>query len=649
MAEAALHTETTCKIRHVHIECPICLTRFIDPKILDCQHSFCLKCLQELVDKQDPKTDFIICPVCREKTSIHDKGPSALLNCFLLSSLIDDVINPNSPEVDINPLVSICEGCDEGLDAVSRCVDCEANFCKTCLEYHAKIKLNRHHRVVNAAGSSNEGSRDQKKTCSQKCRKHTDQELCFYCDTCDLLVCLKCVVFDHRAQNHKLTEIKDSIRSYRQAVEEALMKFDECRKQFQEVYDSIKHSQHRLQIMVDRALRDIVAKEEEEVAKIRKASRLLQDRITQIGQEIGGEFGSIQISNSDKMSRAEQIVASVNDLMQHPDDFELLDLKPKIMHNLTFHNELKFQTVQHSKSFIGFKGHDVVTDADIGEILEEEKWEVKTEFGKEGEGDGEFKFAWDVACFCNDDIVVTDLERQMLSKFTSNGSYICKVVQSRTEDGQLQEPGGVAVTSDDMLLVTDGQDVKVYDSELRYIRQFRPSQNEVEGQSESLLVSIAVDKKDRIAVYDCWRKVISLHNKDGSNISTIHHDDIGAFDSPSILSANSKERLIFTNPEEMKLVCLDFMGNEVFNIMTSLDGKPVNPICVCCDDAGDIYVSIPEDTVGVGTGGIHHYDASGEHIGCVARGLHGPLGMTFTPTGDLIVADMNSIKILHRV
>ncbi|XP_071796085.1 uncharacterized protein [Asterias amurensis] len=644
MAEAALHTETTCKIRHVHIECPICLTRFIDPKILDCQHSFCLKCLQKLVDKQYPKTDFIICPVCREKTSIPDKGPSALLNCFLLSSLIDDVINPNSPEVDINPLVSICEGCDEGLDAVSRCVDCDANFCKTCLEYHAKIKLNRHHRVVNAAGTSNEGSRNQKKTCSPKCRKHTDQELCFYCDTCDLLVCLKCVAFDHRAQNHKLTEIKDSIRSYRLAVEEALMKFDDCRKHFQEVEDSIKHSQYRLQLMVNRALREISAKEEEEVEKIRKASRLLQERVTQISIQRGGEFGSKQSINSDKMSRAEQIVASVNALMQQADDFELLDLKPKVMHNLTCHNELKFQTVQHSKSFIGFKGHDVVTDADLGVILEEEKWEVKTEFGKKRKGEGEFKGAVNAACFSNGDIVVADVLRHVLLTFTSEGNFKSKGVQSRTEDGQLKHPIGVAVTSDDLLLVTDGEDVKVYDSKLRYIRQFRPSQNEVERQADSFVGAIAVDKKDRIAVDDWKRKVISRHNKDGSIISTINHDDI---DRPSFLYANSKERLIFTNFNESKLVCVDFMGNEVFNISTSLDGKPVQPTGVCCDGAGDIYVTIPDDTEG--SGEIHHYDASGKHIGCVARGLLYPQGITFTPIGDLIVADWNSVKILHRV
>ncbi len=176
------------------------------------------------------------------------------------------------------------------------------------------------------------------------------------------------------------------------------------------------------------------------------------------------------------------------------------------------------------------------------------------------------------------------------------------------------------MTSDDLLLVIDGQDVKFYDSELRYIRQFRPSQNGVEAQSESNICGIAVDKKDRIAVADFGRKVISLHNNDGSLISTIFHRDIS---NPCFLSVSSKERLIFTNYYEMKLVCLNLMGNEVFNISTSIDGKLVKPIGVSCDDAGDIYVSIQYGTVG--NSDIHHYDASGKHIGCVARGLYNPL------------------------
>ncbi|XP_033637319.1 E3 ubiquitin-protein ligase TRIM56-like [Asterias rubens] len=641
MAESAPPTETTCKIRHIHIECPICLTRFTDPKILDCQHSFCLKCLHDLTDKQDPKTNIIICPVCRENTLIPEKGVSALLNCFFLSSLIDDVINLEGLKEDTNPRSSTCQGCDEGLKAVSWCVDCDMSFCTACLEHHAK--RHRHHRINDAVGSSNGRPKDKDKSKSPKCWKHTDQELRFYCENCDVHACPVCVVYDHRASKHKIFEIKDFIRVFREAVAAELMNFDECRKQFQKVDDSVKHSQRRLQLMVDRALRDIAAKEKVEIAKIRNASRLLQKRVTQIGQERGEKFGSIRSSNCNKMSRGEQIVASVNNLMQYADDFELLDLKAKVMHNLTFLKELQFRSVQRSKSFIMFKGHGVVTDADIGEILEEEKWEVKTEFGRKGEGEGEFKLAADVACFNTGYLVVTDTERKLLSTFTAKGCPKSTGVQCGTEDGKLKHPYGVAVTSDDLLLVTDGQDVKVYDRELRYIRQFRPSQNEFDGQSESLLSGIAVDKKDRIAVADCIRKIISFHNMDGSTINTTHHGDIS---NPCRISVSSKERLIFTNYHKMKLVCVDFMGNEVFNIRTTIGGKPVKPVGVCCDDAGDIYVSLHYGTLGACE--IHHYDASGEHIGRVARGLFA-ISMTFTPAGELIIASFHSVKILHCV
>ena len=169
----------------------------------------------------------------------------------------------------------------------------------------------------------------------------------------------------------------------------------------------------------------------------------------------------------------------------------------------------------------------VVHDADLGEILDEEKWQLKTEFGKEGEGDGEFKFASGVACFSNGDIVVADISNKRLSMFTSTGCYKTTGIQSETEEGKLKLPWGVAVDSDDMLLVTDGQNVKVYDNNLKFIHQFRPSQDDVEGHSESSLLGIAEEKKNRVAVADKGRKLISLHNLDGSIISVISNEMIG--------------------------------------------------------------------------------------------------------------------------
>ena len=646
MAEAAPLSEQTCKISHIHIECPICCTRFTDPKILDCLHCFCLNCLEELVEKQDPKTDNIVCPVCRQETAVPDKGLSSLANCFFLSSLVDEVNRQEQCQGDTALPTTTCEGCVEGLEAISQCLECNAKFCQTCQEAHGRLQFTKTHRIVTicVAPSKDSSPKDTRKIAeSPKCRKHTDQVLCFYCDTCQVLACGKCVAFDHRTAEHEYSEIADSVQSYRKEVEEICQKFEESREQFKAVTNSVEHSRNRLRLMVTQACRDISAKEEEEIAKIRNKSRLLQDKVTQIGQERGATYDKVLNSNRDKMNRADQIIASVKDLMQQADDFELLDLKPKVMHNLEFHKDLQFESAQHSQSFVGFKCHDVVHDADLGEILDEEKWQLKTEFGKEGEGDGEFKFANDVACFSNGDIVVADTTNKRLSMFTSTGCYQTPGVQSETEEGKLKSPWGVAVDSDDMLLVTDGQNVKVYDNNLTFIHQFRPSQDDVEGHSNSALTGIAVDNKNRVAVADSGRKLISLHNLDGSITSNISNEMI---DDPCRLTISNKNRLIFTNYKR-RVLCVDLTCNEVFNIITSIDGKPVKPTGVWCDDAGDIYVSVFYSKQGDCE--IHHYDPEGVHIGRVAHGLRNPLGMTFTPAGDLVVADLHSCNIFHRV
>ena len=118
---------------------------------------------------------------------------------------------------------------------------------------------------------------------------------------------------------------------------------------------------------------------------------------------------------------------------------------------------------------------------------------------------------------------------------------------------------------------------------------------------------------------------------------------------PCRLAISNKGRLVFANADSMRVLCVDFTGNEVFNIKgtTDIDGEPVTPTGVCCDDAGDIYVSVHCDTYE--NRAVHHYDPEGVHIGCVAHGLYNPSGMTFTPVGDLVVADMHSVKIFQRV
>ena len=68
------------------LECPICLEEFKNPKMLPCQHSFCMEdCLKSLLDSNSVSKE-IICPICRKKCSVPRKG---FPNNYTLQSLLE--------------------------------------------------------------------------------------------------------------------------------------------------------------------------------------------------------------------------------------------------------------------------------------------------------------------------------------------------------------------------------------------------------------------------------------------------------------------------------------------------------------------------------------------------------------------------------
>ncbi|XP_038052433.1 tripartite motif-containing protein 45-like [Patiria miniata] len=651
MAEAAAKTVLD-NISQGHLECPICCCRFKDPKMLDCLHSFCLNCLDEMMSKQKSETEKITCPVCRRETQVPDGGLQSLSSSFFLISLVDEI---NKQEQLLGKALSAsatCESCEDGHDGELRCPDCKENICKMCQEAHQFLRCTEGHRIIPAQEleTSSVVPTDLTKTVTPKCRKHIEQPLCFYCESCDILICVMCAVTEHRSADHTYTEVSDVIKSFRENVNDILHKFEKSKEQYASKADSIKYARNKLKMKLAQARSDISAKEEAEIDKIRNKAKLLTEKVDEIGQERDSEYEKALMHNRDQMERADQIVTAVNDLMRQADVFELLELKPKVMHNLEFQKELKCEPAKLDMAFIGVNCQNVVSDTDLGEILLKEKWQLKEEFGKEGAGDGEFQWANGVACFNNGDIVVTDTTQNRLSLFTSTGSYKTSVKQGAGGDQleaqaakcrELEAPWNVAVNRDDLLFVTDQKKVKVFDNELQFIREFTPSVDDAKMLPESDLTGIAVDKQ-RVAVADWGRKVITVHSLGGSLIASTSDNMTTSF-----LAMSNKERLIFTNYAEKRLICVDLEGNEVFNVMPLLKGKPAKPTGVLCDDDGSIYVAVQSGNVG--NTEVQRYDSNGAFISTVAQGFTNPFQMAFSPAGDVVVADLHSVKIFERM
>ena len=96
-----------------HLECPVCMDIFRDPRLLPCAHTICKGCLESLM-----RDSSIECPVCRAKHAIPPNKADGFSCNFVVAGMIDSwcgECRSKEPEVE-------CSHCNKRL-----CVDCQTS------------------------------------------------------------------------------------------------------------------------------------------------------------------------------------------------------------------------------------------------------------------------------------------------------------------------------------------------------------------------------------------------------------------------------------------------------------------------------------------------------------------------------------------
>ncbi|XP_076436543.1 tripartite motif-containing protein 59-like [Babylonia areolata] len=65
------------------LTCALCLDIFKEPKLLSCSHTFCQKCLEDLIQQSSQET--FPCPACRKDIEVPAQGASAFQTNFYIS------------------------------------------------------------------------------------------------------------------------------------------------------------------------------------------------------------------------------------------------------------------------------------------------------------------------------------------------------------------------------------------------------------------------------------------------------------------------------------------------------------------------------------------------------------------------------------
>ncbi len=222
MAEKTVATEALKKVED-QLECAICLQPYTDPKLLPCFHVFCKHCLERIVI-QDQDGSTITCPKCRRPTPLPQGNVAVLQSAFYVHNLFD--IQDTLKKVK-EPQKTPCEKCKKAT-ATGFCRDCGKFVCEKCIEVHQLWEELTNHQVVSFSEVQKEASSlAQPKKKVLYCRKHPDNVLKIYCETCKELICNDCTIRLHQGHHYDLVtdtfpKHRDEIQAHLQPVRQQL-------------------------------------------------------------------------------------------------------------------------------------------------------------------------------------------------------------------------------------------------------------------------------------------------------------------------------------------------------------------------------------------------------------------------------------------
>ena len=202
------------------ITCSICGDLFTDPKTIPCLHTFCKQCIEKSIESNKKMASIVCCPLCR--TPLARDDISSVPTNFTINRFVE-IFGMRKKAGKSLALKEIkCSSCEDGLPAVTWCIECENCLCEFCDDAHKRIKAYKSHKTV----SVEDFVTNPKLVLStpekpEVCKSHGKQALDLYCKTCSSLICRDCTLKNHPHETHDFDFVDDVVDEEREKIKQA--------------------------------------------------------------------------------------------------------------------------------------------------------------------------------------------------------------------------------------------------------------------------------------------------------------------------------------------------------------------------------------------------------------------------------------------
>ncbi|XP_078361730.1 E3 ubiquitin-protein ligase TRIM71-like [Oculina patagonica] len=594
---------------HEQVSCSVCMTTFTEPKTLPCLHSFCLHCLERILQTSG-RHDIITCPECGIESRVPTSGNlSHLPTNFRINSLLDVLAIKECSTTGVK-----CGNCDKKSVQSLYCFQCSSFWCDNCITAHNIIRTNKQHRVLALKKFKDQDFEEVlKRPAFCGTPGHERKELEFFCKTCKVSICNACALTDHeghakmllgKAGNERKIQVQSVIETHRTKAQQKRNKITELGKNCIHIEARAASVKQNVQEFVDFLMAVIEAKKREILNEVDIQVKESVERLRTQQCEVDSQVKLIET----RIEKTETILKrSTSAEIVHIDESSL---------NAIFQEKASYEGEQ--------------VDSDLESLRRFVYVENETLIEKVvAEGIGSFKTFLSKACAQE-----SRAEGKGISEATV-GLEAELVLTTRNDEGEqcYEESDSVTVQirnqhGYDCATETRVQDYKDGTYKISYFaketgecdislklnsehacgspfavqvkpRQFRPvfsfgQQGSAVGMLDGLW-GVAVNERNDIAVTETENQRVSVFSSDGTHLRSFgsEGDKPGEFNDPAGIAFNKNGNIIVADSRNHRVQVFSEQGEYLnqFGEQGSLDHQLQCPYGLFVDENGNVIVA----------------------------------------------------------
>ena len=723
------------------VTCSICLDTYTKPKTIACLHTFCCECLEKhaLVSQKQGK---FRCPECQTEVGLpegnsFDNLPTSFLHNSLLSLL---AVRQSGDGSQIS-----CGICKKKSAEISYCFDCEKLMCSDCVNAHE---------VFQAAAAAFEGHKvtpikqfqvqdyeallKRQSFCSQQ--YHERKVTRFFCLECQTCVCQICINTDHK--NHNVDPLEKAADAEKANIMARVELMKQKRKVYTDLMREVADTTSKLAANITKAIGEVSQAANQMIAKIREHEREVISELRNTGVTRTEKLDCVNKHAQSLTKQIDQAVEFSNNLVQRSSSSDILQCKKSferrsedltntavpslpvgsfvkfvsaivperlnlgfvaasdtdirlstvegITHNIQagleaeffvcpkiskeeltsetqpkFHVEVSLEPAEQERSLIicdkddgNFQvkfvpkvpgkcnitvkiNGDKLANSPFTVQVKVRQIEIVNEFDLKGELPQEPR---GIAVNSNGLIAVVDGERHCVLIYNKEGNFVRKLGCYGKNRGQLKIPCGVTYLNDDEILVADQLNHRIQQFNVQtgnFVKSFgKYGTGEHEFQNPE---SVCMDDEGRVAVADFKNGRIQVLPKRGKHVFKFGDSGSEELSNPTGCVYH-KNMFIVSDSLNNSLKVFDISGTFLYKIGETgrADGQLFCPWGFCVEQYGNRQNLLLCDK---NNGRIQQFTVDGSFTGKTVTALENPLHIATTPDGYILVSDYKTKKI----